>query len=169
MRSSVLYSLTFILVAFAAVGIEASEPADSALTEREAAAMQAKISRLETELKDARQTISGLETDLATARNEFADMQQPPAVSAEDTASTASAAVSGDVIVTAVQLRPGVPAAITRLSPEELALGGVEDLSRLEYLVPGLRYGQTGHDARLSMRGARTNSIGPEAASVVGV
>ena len=169
MRSSVLYSLTFILVAFATVGIEASEPADSALTEREAEAMQAKISRLETDLKNARQTISGLETELETARNEFAESQQAPAVSAEDIASTTSAADSGDVIVTAMQLRPGVPAAITRLSAEELALGGVEDLSRLEYLAPGFRYGQTGHDARMSMRGARTNSIGPEAASVVGV
>ena len=169
MRSSVFYSLTIILVAFAAVGIEASEPADSALTEREAEAMQAKISRLETELKNARQTISGLEGELETARNEFAESQQAPAAGAEDIASTANAADSGDVIVTAPQLRPGVPAAITRLSAEELALGGVEDLSRLEYLVPGFRYGQTGHDARMSMRGARTNSIGPEAASVVGV
>ena len=41
-------------------------------------------------------------------------------------------------------------------------LGGVEDVSRLQYLVPGLRYGQTGHDVRLGMRGARSNSIGPE-------
>jgi len=32
-----------------------------------------------------------------------------------------------------------------------------------------LRYGRTGNDVRLSMRGARTNSIGPEAVSVVGV
>ncbi len=131
--------------------------------------MQAKISRLETELKNARQTISSLETELDTARNEFAEMQPAPAADAGEPASTSSAADSGDVIVTAVQLRPAVPAAITRLSVEELALGGVEDLSRLEYLVPGLRYGQTGHDARLSMRGARTNSIGPEAAPVVGV
>ena len=169
MRSSVLYSLTFILVAFAAVGIEASEPADSALTEREAAAMQEKISGLETELKNARQTISGLETELEAARNEFAEVQQAPAGGTEGTASTTSAANSGDVIVTAIQLHPGAPAAITRLGAEELALGGVEDLSRLEYLAPGLRYGQTGHDARPSMRGARTNSIGPEAASVVGV
>jgi iron complex outermembrane receptor protein len=169
MRSSVLCSLTSILVTFAAVGIEASEHADSALTEREAAAMQEKISKLETELKNARQTISGLKTELEAARNEFPEMQQAPAVGTKGTASTASAADSGDVIVTAIQMRPGVPAAITRLGAEELALGGVEDLSRLEYLAPGLRYGQTGHDARLSMRGARTNSIGPEAASVVGV
>jgi hypothetical protein len=116
MRSSVLYSLTVILVAFISVGVEASQPGDSALTEREAAAMQAKISRLETELKDARQTISSLETELETARNEFAEIQQAPATDAGEPASAVSAADSGDVIVTAVQLRPGVPAAITQLS-----------------------------------------------------
>lgn len=44
------------------------------------------------------------------------------------------------------QLSPGLPASITSLSREELALGGVEDLSRLEFLVPGFRYGQTGLD-----------------------
>ena len=168
MRSSVLYSLTLILVAFAAVGIEASEPADSALTEREAA-LQEENSRLKAQLENARQTISGLEAELKNSRNEVAELQEAPAVGADDTASPTSATNSGDVIVTAMQLRPGAPAAITRLSAEELALGGVEDLSRLEYLAPGLRYGQTGHDVRLSMRGARTNSVGPEAASVVGV
>jgi iron complex outermembrane receptor protein len=167
-QPSLLFSLTFILVNFAAVGLEASEPADPALTEREAA-LQAENSRLKTQMENARQTISGLETELENSRKEVAEMQQAPAVNAADIAPATSAADSGDVIVTAVQLRPGVPAAITRLSAEELALGGVEDLSRLEYLAPGLRYGQTGHDARLSMRGARTNSVGPEAASVVGV
>ena len=123
MRSSVLYSLTFILVAFAAVGIEASEPADSALTEREAAAMQAKISRLEAELKNARQTISGLETELETARNEFAEMQQAPAAGTEDIASAASAADSGDVIVTAPQLRPGVLESGTQMVQASLGIG----------------------------------------------
>lgn len=168
MRPSLLFSLTFILMIFAADGMEAAEPADLALTEREAA-MQAEISRLETQLKHFRQTISELETELESARNELAVIQQAAAVDAGDSASTTGAAHIGDVFVTARHSRSGLPASITRLGAEELALGGVEDLSRLEFLAPGLRYGQTGHDARLSMRGARTNSIGPQAASVVGV
>jgi outer membrane receptor protein involved in Fe transport len=61
-----------------------------------------------------------------------------------------------------------VPASVTYLGPETLMLGGVEDVSRLEFLAPGLRYGQTGHDIRMAMRGARSNSIGPEADPVVG-
>ncbi|MGH8035977.1 MAG: TonB-dependent receptor plug domain-containing protein, partial [Lysobacterales bacterium] len=61
------------------------------------------------------------------------------------------------------------PTSITQLDPQELERGGVEDISRLEYLVPSLRYGQTGHDTKLSMRGARTNTVGAESAPVVGV
>ena len=156
MRPSLLFSLTVILLTFAAVRMEASEPTDSALTEREAT-MQAEISRLEIQLKDVRQTILKLETELESAKKEIALVQQVPVVQ------------NGDVFVADRQAGPGLPASITRLGAEELALGGVEDLSRLEFLAPGLRYGQTGHDVRLSMRGARTNSIGPEAASVVGV
>jgi len=156
MRPSLLFSLTVILLTFAAVRMEASEPTDSALTEREAT-MQAEISRLEIQLKDVRQTILKLETELESAKKEIALVQQVPVVQ------------NGDVFVADRHAGPGLPVSITRLGAEELALGGVEDLSRLEFLAPGLRYGQTGHDVRLSMRGARTNSIGPEAASVVGV
>ncbi len=168
MRPSLLFSLTVILMIFAAVGMAASEPADSALTKREAA-MQAEINRFETQLKNVRQTISELETELESARNELAVIQHSAAMEAGASASTTGAAHSGDVFGAAGQARPRLPVSITRLGAEELALGGVEDLSRLEYLAPGLRYGQTGHDVRLSMRGARTNSVGPEAASVVGV
>ena len=168
MRPSLLFSLTVIFMTIAATRMEASEPTDLVLTEREAT-MQAEINRLETQLKDVRQSVSELETELELARNEVAALQQAPAMDAGDKVSTAGAAHGGDVSVTASQARPRLAASITRLGAEELALGGVEDLSRLEFLVPGLRYGQTGHDVRLSMRGARTNSIGPEAASVVGV
>ena len=168
MRPTLLFALTVILMVFAAARMEASEPTDSALTEREAI-MQAEINRLETQLKNVRQSVSELETELELTRNEVAVLQQTPAVDAGDKVSTTGAAHSGDVSVTASQARPRLAASITRLGAEELALGGVEDLSRLEFLAPGLRYGQTGHDVRLSMRGARTNSIGPEAASVVGV
>lgn len=168
MRPSPLFLLLIVFLTFTHSPVEASEPADAALTAREAA-MQAEIKRLETQLKDARQTISSLQTDLQTARAEFTAMQQAPAVPAADASPVAAAAEDRHALANALITDPQLPGSITRLGAEELARGGVEDLSRLEFLAPGLRYGQTGHDARLSMRGARTNSIGPEAASVVGV
>ncbi len=168
MRPLARFSILLLLMSLETVGIEASEQTESALIERETA-MQAEISRLETQLKSARQTISSLEAELETARNEVVEMQQAPAVDTTNTASATRATDNGDVFAAVTPSRPVSSGSITRLGREELALGGVEDLSRLEFLAPGLRYGQTGHDVRLSMRGARTNSIGPEAASVVGV
>ncbi len=168
MRPSPLFLLLVIFLTFTHCAIAAAQPADAALTEREAA-MQAEIKRLETQLKNARQTISTLETDLQAARAEFTAMQQAPAVTAGDASPAAAAAEGRHGVAKALVANPQLPGSMTRLGVEELARGGVEDLSRLEFLAPGLRYGQTGHDARLSMRGARTNSIGPEAASVVGV
>ncbi len=167
MRPSLLFSFTFVLLAFATFGIEASEPAGSALSERETE-MQAEIARLETQLGNARQTISGLETELETAKTEFARLQQAPAVTAASTASAATVAENENGETAPLQSRPRLPASITSLTAEKLNLGGVEDVSRLEFLAPGLRYGQTGNNVRLSMRGSRTNSIGPQADSVVG-
>lgn len=168
MRSPLFFSLSLILMTLAVFEIQASEPPASAPTEREQA-LQAEVNKLEIQLKKAIQTISGLENELDEARNEVAAEQQTSVVDTEKPVSVASAIESSDTFVTTAPWQPGLPAAITSLGVERLELGGVEDLSRLEFLVPGLRYGQTGHDARLSMRGARTNSIGPEAASVVGV
>jgi len=146
MRPSLPFLLTCSLVVFSTTQNAAAEPSGSAATESEVA-VQEKISKLESKLQDARKSVSGLEDELQTARKELVAMQRTSAIPAHFEE----------------------PASITSLSAKQLALGGVEDLSRLQYLVPGLRYGQTGHDARLSMRGARTNSIGPEGTSVVAV
>jgi len=152
--------LSLLLISLAPFDIEASQAVDGS------AELQERINQLEARLSDARQTVSGLEAELAAARSGLAALDdgtaggsataRPPETGKNRNAETYSS-------------EPKQPVALTRLQAEELTRGDVEDLSRLEFLVPGFRYGQTGHDARLSMRGTRTNSIGPEAASVVGV
>ena len=62
-----------------------------------------------------------------------------------------------------------VSTSVTALSEEDLKLGGIEDISRLEHMVPGLRFGQSGHEVRLAVRGTRTNNVGTEAEQVVGI
>lgn len=177
MRLSPPFLLYCVLLAVAVDTAAAAPPAARAATEREAA-MQAKITRLEAQLSHARQTISDLEADLQTAREAFVANQAAPTATAggaiqpaqaSDVVSAAGSSTIWDIGTKPVPPGRESPAAVTRLDTKRLALGGVEDLSRLEFLVPGLRYGQTGHDARLSMRGTRTNSIGPEASSAVGV
>ena len=64
MRLSLLFSLTVVLMIFAAVGLAASEPTESALTKREAA-MQAEINRFETQLKNVRQKVAHLDISKA--------------------------------------------------------------------------------------------------------
>lgn len=168
MRTAMFLPLTLVFTVFASFGIEAAPTADADSSEREAA-LQQKISRLESSLDDARQSVTSLEDELSESKMELAVVQQVPAGDEQEVQVIAGTVDQGDVLFTATRSSAAEPASITSLSPERLFLGGVEDLSRLEYLVPGFRYGQTGHDVRLSMRGARTNSVGPEAASVVAV
>lgn len=58
---------------------------------------------------------------------------------------------------------------VTAIDQESLRLGGVDDLSRLDGLVPGMQFGASGEEARLAIRGTRTNNVGTEAEQVVGI
>lgn len=77
-----------------------------------------------------------------------------------------------EIVVTASkrsQSIQDVSTSVTAFTEQDLALGGIEDVSRLEHMVPGLRFGQSGHEVRLAMRGTRTNNVGTEAEQVVGI
>jgi len=80
--------------------------------------------------------------------------------------------VIDEITVTATKRAAGiqdVSIAVTALTGEQMRLGGIEDISRLEHLVPGMRMGQSGNEARLAFRGTRTNNVGTEAEQVVGI
>jgi len=62
-----------------------------------------------------------------------------------------------------------VSASITAMGSEMIDRAGIEDITRLEHLVPGLRVGQSGNEGRLALRGTRTNNVGPDAEQVVGI
>ncbi len=77
-----------------------------------------------------------------------------------------------EIVVTAAkrsQSIQDVSTSVTAFSEDDLNLGGIEDVSRLEHMVPGLRFGQSGHEVRLAVRGTRTNNVGTEAEQVVGI
>lgn len=80
--------------------------------------------------------------------------------------------VIDEITVTASKRAVGiqdVSIAVTALTGEQMRLGGIEDITRLEHLVPGMRMGQSGNEARLAFRGTRTNNVGTEAEQVVGI
>lgn len=68
-----------------------------------------------------------------------------------------------EVIVTAEKRAENiqdVSAAVTALDSDAIAAAGIQDITRLENVVPGLRIGSSGGEVRPAMRGARTNEVG---------
>lgn len=78
----------------------------------------------------------------------------------------------GTITVTATKVEESVQdvsASITALDGESLDMAGIVDPTRLGLVVPGMTVGYSGGEARIAMRGARTNNVGPQAAQVVGI
>lgn len=67
-----------------------------------------------------------------------------------------------EIVVTAQKREQNlqdVPVSISAIGGAELANEGVFDLSRLDALVPGMKFGQSGNDARPAIRGTRTQNV----------
>jgi iron complex outermembrane receptor protein len=77
-----------------------------------------------------------------------------------------------EVIVTADKRSESVQdvsASITALNSEMMARAGIDDVTRLEHVVPGMRMGQSGNEARIAIRGTRSNNVGTEGEQTVGI
>jgi outer membrane receptor protein involved in Fe transport len=77
-----------------------------------------------------------------------------------------------EIVVTAekrTESLQDVPAAITALNEQDLRIAGIDDVTRLGLVTPGMVVGYSGAETRIAMRGARTNNVGAEAAQVVGI
>ncbi|MEM7220674.1 MAG: TonB-dependent receptor [Pseudomonadota bacterium] len=76
-----------------------------------------------------------------------------------------------EIIVTAEKRSESiqdVSISVTALGEEQLDLGGIDDVSRLELLVPGLNYAFAGNDAKFNVRGANSSNTFGDNASIVG-
>lgn len=168
MKHRNLFTLGIVLLVFA---FSQAVNADTA-REKE---LEAKVQQLEKQLDDANQTIAELQQQLGkspetTKEPQLADSAPVEAepVEADPVESESHARLpTGTALRVSRQNDTTTPASVSNVGWKDLMLGGVEDVSRLQHLVPGLRFGQTGNDVRLGMRGARSNSIGPETSNVV--
>lgn len=61
-----------------------------------------------------------------------------------------------------------VPVSVSSFNALAVKLADLQNISGLELITPGLRYGESGADARLSIRGTRTNDIRTGSAQVIG-
>ncbi len=80
--------------------------------------------------------------------------------------------VMDEIITTATKREESVQdvsIAVTALNNAALKQAGIEDISRLDQLVPGMRFGKSGDEVRVAIRGTRTNNVGTEAEQVVGI
>jgi outer membrane receptor protein involved in Fe transport len=169
MKFAMTYMVAFLIMFTSMANAQAATEREKSLEDR--------IQQLESQLDDANETIADLQEQLGSGsavkavdeaepdRTAAADSQPYEGKASKSPAALAAVAVASERFTR--QVDSETPASVTSLGHDDLLLGGVEDVSRLEFLVPGLRYGQTGHDVRLSMRGARTNSIGAETESPV--
>ena len=77
----------------------------------------------------------------------------------------------GEIVVTAnkrAQNLQDVGATVQALTSEDLAKAGINDVSRVENLSPGLIYAKGGNDAKIAIRGINSNSTFADNTSVVG-
>ncbi len=76
-----------------------------------------------------------------------------------------------EVVVTAEKREESlqdVSISVSAFNEEALNLGGIDDVSRLELLVPGLNYAFAGNDAKFNVRGANSTNTFGDNSSIVG-
>ncbi len=77
-----------------------------------------------------------------------------------------------EVLVTAEKREESlqdISASVSVVGEAMMARAGITDVTRLEHIVPGMRLGMSGNEARIAIRGSRTNNVGTEAEQVVGI
>jgi len=172
-------AIVFMQFAYAAgAGPEASADAEARVQalEKELSAAKDKVAELEAELAAAQKTIVQLkDQNAAVAANHTPQAAGPKSQTVSghplyDAYNPQSPVAQADVI--AEKFTPDLqeqPAAVTRLLTDDLARDHVRDITRLPDLVPNMQYGQAGNEAKLAIRGTRTNRTGAEADPVVAI
>jgi iron complex outermembrane recepter protein len=80
--------------------------------------------------------------------------------------------VLDEIIVTAAKREVNIQdiaISVTAIGEEAMALGGIDDISRVADLVPGMTWGKSGTEVRIAMRGTRQNNVGTIAEQAVGI
>jgi iron complex outermembrane receptor protein len=100
-----------------------------------------------------------------------ASAQSASQSSSSESAPTADATDTNDIVVTAQRRSErlqDVPLAVTAASGADLARNHVNDISRMQYLTPGLTWGQQGADSFPAIRGVRTQLVSAQSDPVIG-
>ncbi len=133
-------------------------------------AAKSRVSELEAELKKAQGAIVQLENakpeQLVDASYEKTVRGQPLYDQYNPEKAIAPKTVIAEKYTTQSQSQA---VAVTRLLEDDLTRSRIRHIDRIADQVPNMQYGQTGNEARISIRGARTNRTGAEAEQVVAI
>lgn len=58
---------------------------------------------------------------------------------------------------------------VTAISMEAMERGQIQDITRIDQLVPGMQFASSGNEVRIALRGTRQNNVGTEAEQSVGI
>ncbi|MDX2428162.1 MAG: TonB-dependent receptor [Xanthomonadales bacterium] len=178
----VLIASVFLQSALAAEAV----PAASSTTNPDA---DAHVKSLQQELSEAKDRVAELEAELSKAQSTIEQMHKNTTVAAQDTEQPAQAVdqtVRGEPLydvynpqtpvaqqnVIAEKFTPETQSqavATTRLLEDDLERSRIRNITRIADQVPNMQYGQSGNEARISIRGMRTNRTGAEADPVVAI
>lgn len=95
-------------------------------------------------------------TGIAAAALATPALAQPAPAAAEPAADAAPAYDAADIVVTATRRSErlqDVPIAVSTISAEQIAKGGFQKLTDLQYQFSGLQYGTSPNDSGFRMRG----------------
>ncbi len=150
----------------------------------------ARVQALQKELSEAKDKVAELEAELARAQGTITQLQDKNATLAAtagaQTVDAKDQTVRGQPLYDASNPQPPVaqadviaekltadmqkePAAVTRLLPDDQVRGRIRDITRIADQVPNMQYGQAGNEAKVAIRGTRTNRTGTEADPVVAI
>ena len=137
-----IYFLIQVLVCFSII-----TSAQAAGSDPDQQSAESRVRDLQNELSAANDNVARIEAELSVAQQDLVQLDSRKAK----------------------QLTHSEPVAVTRLLEEDIERGGIQDITRVATQVPGMQFGQSGHEARIAIRGVHSNRTGPEAEQVVGI
>lgn len=151
---------------------------------------EARVQALQKELSDAKDKVAQLESELAHAQNTIEQLKEQSATlaatGAAQTVGTKDQTVRGEPLHDAYNPQTPVaqqdviaekftpesqrrPVAVTQLLKGDQDRGRIRDITRISDQVPNMQYGEAGNEAKLAIRGVRTNRTGAEADPVMAI
>ncbi len=184
-----IYFLFQLLVCLSFIGTAQAVDSDPEKHAIETDNQQTLVQDLQKQLSEAKDRVSELETELENAQNTIDQLEGQETSQLADTAAPAKAvnrSARGQPVYDtnnpklAIQQKTVIeekftsetqnqPVAVTRLLADDIYRSGIRHLDRVASQVPNMQYGQSGNEARIAIRGARTNRTGPEAEQVVAI